>query len=114
MENISWKSAFEIASNYNNTNSVSLIVFIDDFCPDCNGFVKDLPQLENEHYKVYIVSDGNDMPFKPVNYPVGYLYVPGQKPITRFYENVPIFAVIEESKKHIQLMIDNNDLKTNT
>ena len=105
MKTISWKQAFDIATSYNDFDKVTLIVFIDDCCVDCNGFVDNLPQLENDQYQVFIVKDGDAMPFKPVNYPVGYVYIPNSKPFTVFYENVPIDSVMKNAQEQVQTML---------
>lgn len=106
MKTISWKQAFEIASNYQEQDKVTLIVFVDVHCEVCGEFVKDLPKIENNDYQVFIVMDGHSMPFTPTSYPVGYVYIPNcptDMPLQRI-GNAPLNVLQIDSERQILAM----------
>ena len=42
MKTISWKKAFDIATNYQKQDKITLIVFVDQECDVCGAFIRNL------------------------------------------------------------------------
>ena len=111
MKTIGWKQAFDIASNYNEQDKVTLIVFLDYHCEVCGEFVKYLPEIENDDYQVFIVMDGNNMPFTPTSYPTGYVYIPNcptDMPLQRI-GNAPLDVLKIDSERQVMAMKQGKD-----
>jgi hypothetical protein len=111
MQTISWKHAFDIATNYQEQGKVTLIVFVDKECDVCGAFIKQLPQIENSDYQIFIVEDGRTMPFTLTSYPMGYVYIPNcptEMPLQRI-GGAPLEVLTIDSERQITAMKTGKD-----
>lgn len=80
MQELNWLDAEHLAAEYQNSDKVIAVFFVDPNCDICNEFVhkdvKELTEKYKDKYQAVYVKNTRGMAFPPTSWPTAYIFVP--------------------------------------